>query len=508
MFFDLYLKNGTVVTEDGVFRGSVAVSDGVIAQIAAGAPDLSAATTVDLRGQWLLPGLVDGHVHFNEPGMEAWERYRTGTMAAAAGGVTTILDMPLNSSPPTINIQELRRKRSTVHTEAVVDYAHWGGLVNNNLADMPDLHAEGVVGFKAFMTSSPDFPRVDDDLIYAGMQQARRNGNLVGIHCENEYVTSYLAQEFQAVGRKDLAAWPESRPPFQEAEAIRRALHWAHATGAALHVVHVSIREGMEAVAHAKQQGVKVSVETCPQYLMFDLEDYARIGPRAKCAPPIRNRVQVEALWESVLAGQVDSIGSDHSPCTAADKEIGYTDVWQAWGGISGVQTLLPGLLTEGVHKRGLPLTLLTRLTAANPARIFGLYPRKGVIRPGSDADLVVVDPERTWTLAADDLFYLNRHSAFEGYEFRGQVAQTYVRGVCVYDQGTIAVEPGFGQLLKRSAQAGWPLPAETRGYWAEANARRWTGGADRFGMDRYDLRDAETEREARRARSDARLAA
>ncbi len=447
---DLYLQNGTVVTEDTVFRGGVTIVDGRIAQIVEGTPSLAARATVDLQAKLLLPGLVDGHVHFNEPGREEWERYRTGTKAAAAGGVTTILDMPLNSTPPTINVTELERKRAAVHREAVVDYAHWGGLVNNNLADLRSLHEAGIIGLKAFMISAPDFPRVDDDLIYAGMQQARALGSLVAIHAENESLTAFLARQLQAAGRRDLAAWPESRPPFQELEAIRRAVFWAEVTGARLHIVHVSIAEGIRVATQARQAGVKVTVETCPQYLMLDLDDYERVGPRAKCAPPIRSRAQVEALWERVLAGQVDTIGSDHSPCTVQDKDIGYTDIWQAWGGISGVQTMLPGLLTEGVHKRGLPLPLLTRMVSANPARLFGLYPRKGTIQPGSDADLVIVDPDRHWRLAAADLHYLNPHSAFTGFQFQGSVEQTFVRGVRVCHQGMIMVEPGFGQLLQR----------------------------------------------------------
>ncbi len=450
---DLYLQNGTVVTETGVFHGGVVVADGTISQVVSGTPAVEASETLDLQGKWLLPGLVDGHVHFNEPGMEKWERYRTATKAAAAGGVTTILDMPLNSTPPTINLQELERKRAAVQSESVVDYGHWGGLIDNNLADLPSLHDAGVIGFKAFMTYAPDYPRVDDDLIYAGMEQVQELDNVVAIHSENEYVTAYLTRQLQDAGRRDLAAWPESRPPFQELEAIKRAMYWAGVTGARLHIVHVSIADGIHAAMQAKQQGVNLSVETCPQYLLLDLEDFERIGPRAKCAPPIRSRDHVEALWECVLDGHVDTIGSDHSPCTAQDKDIGYTDIWQAWGGISGIQTMLPGLLTEGVHKRGLSLPLLTRMVSANPARIFGLYPQKGALLPGSDADLIIVDPDRTWTLANEDLYYRNPHSAFTGFEFQGWVERTFVRGVTVCENGVITAEPGFGQLLTRTVQ-------------------------------------------------------
>lgn len=450
---NLYLRNGLVVTEAGAFHGGVLVTDGVITGLVAGDPDVAADRTLDLEGKWLLPGLVDGHVHFNEPGREHWERCRTGTMAAAAGGVTTILDMPLNSTPPTIHRGELARKRAAVRDQAVVDYGHWGGLVDNNLEELEGLQEGGVIGFKAFMTHSPDYPRVDDDLIFEGMRRIQALGNLLAIHSENEYVTAHLTRKLRDAGRRDLAAWTESRPPFTELEAIQRGLFWAGVTGAHLHIVHVSIPEGLRAAARAKRQGVNVTVETCPHYLMLDTDDFARIGPRAKCAPPIRGQDQVEGLWTCLREGLVDTIGSDHSPCTAAEKEVGHNDIFDAWGGISGIQTMLPGLLTEGVQRRGLSLTRLTRLVSANPARIFGLYPRKGTIRPGSDADLTVVDPEADWTLADADLFYLNPHSAFTGYRFRGRVERTFVRGVCVYDGEKIAVEPGFGQLVARSAR-------------------------------------------------------
>ena len=445
---DLYLKDALVVAETGTFRGGVVVANGTVIRLVAGAPDIAAATCLDLRGRVLLPGLVDGHVHFNEPGRTDWEGFRTGTMAAAAGGVTTVVDMPLNSSPPTVDTVQLRRKQAAVRDQAVVDYALWGGLINNNLEHLPSLHAERVVGFKAFLVSSPDYPRVDDDLVFAGMREVRSLDSLLAVHTENEYVTVYLAEELQALGRRDPLAWAESRPAHQELEAVSRVLHWADATGAALHIVHVSVPDAVRLASAAKRRGVRVTVETCPHYLVLDLEDLKRIGPLAKCAPPLRSREMVEDLWQCVLGGEVDTLGSDHSPCPPELKQAGETDIWQAWGGISGLQTMLPALWTEGVHRRGLPLTALARMASANPARLLGLYPRKGVIQPGSDADFVVVNPDRTWTLSPEHLFYRHPHSAFLGHAFHGAVERTIVRGATVYDQGTICVEPGFGRLL------------------------------------------------------------
>lgn len=237
-------------------------------------------------------------------------------MAAAAGGVTTVADMPLNSSPPTVDRVQLHRKQAAVRDEAVVDYALWGGLINNNLAHLRALHAEQIVGFKAFLVSSPDFPRVDDDLLFAGMREIRACDSLLAVHAENEHVTAYLAKELQAAGRRDPLAWAESRPAHQEVEAVSRVLHWAETTGASLHIVHASVPEVVRLVAAAKRRGVRVTVETCPHYLLLELDDLRRLGPAAKCAPPLRSREAVDGLWQCVLDGDVDTFGIRSGPTT------------------------------------------------------------------------------------------------------------------------------------------------------------------------------------------------
>ena len=448
---DLYIKNAQIVTEQEVFHGGVVVAGEKISQVIRGDETVEASQVIDLQGKVLLPGLVDGHVHFNEPGRAHWEGYRTGTMAAAAGGATTVLEMPLNSIPPTTNRAALELKREVVANEAVIDYGNWGGLVDNNLADLDDMNADGVVGYKAFASASGvEFERLNDDLIYAGLVKMSELGSLIGLHAENEWVCSYLSRQLKSAGRIDRAAWYESRPPFAELETVLRACYWAKVTGGNLHIVHVSIPEGIRAITQAKQAGVHVTSETCPHYLFFDHADYERIGPAAKCAPPIRSRESVEALWECVFEGLVDTIGSDHSPCSWDEKEKGMGDIWKAWGGISGVQLTLPVLLSEGVNKRGLPLSALARMLSYNPARLFGLYPQKGAIQPGADADLVIVDLAKEWTLSADQLFYKNKFSAYVGSKFKGQVISTLVRGKTVFQEGRIVAEPGYGRLLRR----------------------------------------------------------
>jgi allantoinase len=440
-----------VVTEDEVFQGGVVVEGEQIGAVVHGDLPVPAAQAIDLGGKVLLPGVVDGHVHFNEPGRTHWEGYRTGSMAAAAGGTTTFLEMPLNAIPPTINLANLEFKRQAVSQESVIDYGNWGGLVDNNLSDLEAMNAAGVIGYKAFASNSGvEFERLNDDLIYAGLAQMRELGNLVGLHAENEYVTAYLAKQLRESGRTDRAAWYQARPPEAELEAVQRACYWAKVTGGNLHIVHVSIPDGMRAIQQAKQQGAHVTSETCPHYLFFDHQDFERIGPAAKCAPPIRSRQDVEALWECVFAGLVDIIGSDHSPCSWDEKEKGLENVWKAWGGISGVQFVLPVMLSEGVNKRGLPLSAVARMLSFNPARLFGLYPQKGKIQPGADADLAVVDLDKEWTLTVDQLFNKNKFSAYVGSTFKGKVIRTIVRGRTVYQDGEIKVQPGYGKLLRR----------------------------------------------------------
>lgn len=322
--------------------------------------------------------------------------------------------------------------------------------MDNNLADLESMNQNGVIGFKAFASRNVDYKRLNDDLINAGLLEVNRLGNMIGLHAENEWMTDYLAKQLKAVGRTDRVAWYESRPPETELETIERACFWARVTNGNLHIVHISIADGIRCVTKARTLGAKVTAETCPHYLFFDQNDFVKIGPAAKCAPPIRSRAEVEGLWKLVLSGQVDTIGSDHSPCNWEEKVKGMDDIWKSWGGISGIQSMLPALLTEGYHKRGMSLELLVKLTSANPARLFGLYPQKGALVPGADADFVVVDLDKEWTLKVDQLQYKNKHSAYVGRKFKGQVTHTFVRGRLVYAGGEIKVNPGYGILLKR----------------------------------------------------------
>lgn len=440
--YDLVILNARIVGEDRDVTGGLAVKDGRIAALLGPGETPQAAETIDAAGRVLMPGLVDGHVHFSEPGRGHWEGFETGSQAAAAGGITTFVEMPLNAHPPTINADALRLKKAEAE-KSIVDYALWGGLVDDNLADLADLQAGGVAGFKAFMCTATDFPRIDARLMRAGMTAIAGFGSFLAVHAEDEVMTGRLAAALRAAGRRDRAAWGEARPIAAELAAIDEAIGLAEETGARLHIVHVSSAAGIDRITAAKARGVAVTAETCPHYLFFDETDLERIGPLAKCAPPLRAAAEREALWERVLAGAVDVIASDHSPCLIEEKTPGDDDIFAAWGGISGLQSTLPVLLTEG-PERGLSLSDIVRMTASNPARLFGFHPKKGSLAIGADADLVLVDPEAEFTLREDDLFYRNRHSAYCGATFRGRVDMTLSRGAVVYRDGV--VEPHQGR--------------------------------------------------------------
>lgn len=449
--FDLYLRNGHIVTEDEVFHGGVLVHDGTIAQLVRGNPDHQAHKVVNASGRHVLPGVVDPHVHFNAPGRDHWEGFVTGTMAAAAGGVTTVVEMPLNATPPTITADNFEQKKAIAQREALVDYALWGGLVNDNLSELSSLHKAGAVGFKAFLSnSSVDFERIDDDLVYAGLLATKNLNTFIGFHAENEFVTRHLMQQMQKQGRVDRASWQQSRPSYTELEAIKRVCFWVGVTKGNGYVVHVSIPEGLQQIATAKAEGLNINAEVTPHHLFFTDDDFQRLGPVAKCAPPLRPGPTVEQMWECVLSGMVDTIGSDHSPCPWEDKAAGIQDIWKAWGGITGIQTLLPVMLSEGVNRRNMSLSLLVRLVSSNPAKRFGLYPRKGAIQVGSEADLTVVDLDKEWALKPEHLFSKNPHSPYVDYSFRGCVEETYVRGHNVYADGQVTGSQGLGQLLTR----------------------------------------------------------
>jgi allantoinase len=445
----LLIGNGHLVDERSVRRADVLIEDGRIRAILPPGHAEPADQLLDASGLYVLPGMVDSHVHFNEPGRSDWEGFVTGSTAAAAGGVTTVCDMPLNCHPPTLDGRALALKQAALERQSRVDYALWGGIVPGSSGRLAELRRGGAVGVKAFLCGSglESFPHLDEFELVDAMQACADAGVLMALHAEDPQQTLRLAAAARASGQRAARDWARSRPPATEVDAVRRALDAGRETGARLHFVHISTAAAVHLIATARARGQDVTVETCPHYLLLDEVDLERLGTFGKCAPPLRPRAEVEALWRALLDGEVDWVASDHSPCPPTMKDT--DDIWSAWCGLAGVQSSFVGLITEGVHQRGLPLPRLVALTAATPARRLGLWPRKGNLDAGADADLTLVDLEHEWTLREVDLQTRWPISPYLGRAFRCQVRMTLVRGTIVWQDGAPAAAPGYGQLVR-----------------------------------------------------------
>ncbi|MGI9061403.1 MAG: allantoinase [Ktedonobacteraceae bacterium] len=445
--YDLLVRNGTLVTTTDVSNADLAVSDGRIVAIG---PNLAGTSKEEINaaGYHVFPGVIDAHVHFNEPGRTDWEGFATGTAALAAGGTTTFFDMPLNSSPPTIDAASFDLKLKAAQANSLVDFALWGGLVPGNLAHLDELAERGVIGFKAFMSNSgiSDFSAVDDLTLYEGMARAAQLGKIVALHAESDQITAALARRAIAHSRTGIRDYLNSRPIIAELEAIQRAILFAQETGCALHIVHVSSGRGISLVAEARVRGIDVSCETCTHYLVLTEEDVEKLGAVAKCAPPLRPQTEQDALWQQLFTGNIPMVTSDHSPAPAAMKTS--PDFFKVWGGISGCQSLLQLLLKEGYERRQLPLMTIATITAEYIAQRFGLLPNKGRLAIGADADLVLVDLSSSFTLQESDLFYRHQQSPYVGRMLRGRIMRTMVRGRTIFLDGKIVSAP-FSRLLK-----------------------------------------------------------
>ncbi len=415
------------------------IHDGVIVAIEDLSADAAGADVVDLADdEVLLPGLVDTHVHVNEPGRTEWEGFASATRAAAAGGVTTIIDMPLNSIPPTTTLAGLAAKRAAAQGQCHVDVGFWGGAVPGNVADLAPLHAEGVFGFKCFLLPSgvDEFPELDAAGLAAATEETARLDALLIAHAEDG------AEVTEAFGT-EYARFVASRPPGAERAAVERLIAAATRTGARAHVVHLSAAEALPAIRAARAAGVRLTVETCPHYLALTAEEVPDGHTEFKCCPPIRDAGNRDLLWAALAAGDIDVVVSDHSPCVPELKRFDTGDFGQAWGGIASLQLGLPAVWTEA-RRRGHDLADVAGWMADGPARLVGLD-RKGRIAPGMDADLCVVAPDETFVVDPAKLWHKNPVSAYSGRTLSGTVRRTWLRGSPVDPSG-----PPMGRLLRR----------------------------------------------------------
>ncbi len=433
---------GTRVLIDGTFRpATVHIADGVISAIGAfdDAPD---ATTTIGDDAVLLPGLVDCHVHVNEPGRTEWEGFATATAAAAAGGVTTIVDMPLNSIPPTIDVPSLDVKRAAASAGAAVDIGFWGGAVPDSLGHLRALWDAGVFGFKAFLAPSgvDEFPHLDRNQLDDALAEIAGFDGLLIVHAEDPDVLIRSANE----GGTNYPRFVRSRPPEAETVAIDHLLQGMRRTGARAHVLHLSAASALPMIAAAKAEGLRLTVETCPHYLVFDEEHIPDGATQFKCCPPIRDDHNRDALWQALVDGTIDFVVSDHSPSTAARKFAGDGDFQVAWGGIAGLQFGLPAVWTEA-NRRGVPLETVVSWFSSRPADFVGLE-QKGRIAEGAAADLTVFAPDAPVHVRTADLKYKNPVSAYIGADLIGAVRTTVLAGEVVDAAG-----PRNGRLLRRT---------------------------------------------------------
>jgi allantoinase len=435
-----------VYVDGGFAPATIAVSEGVIT----GVLGFDADADVVLPDECvLLPGLVDSHVHLDEPGRTEWEGFETGTAAAAAGGVTTVLDMPLNSVPVTTTVDALEVKRAAAHGKLAVDVGFWGGAVPENLGTLRLLADAGVVGFKCFLSPSgiDEFGHLDAEQLEQALAEIAEFDGLLIVHAEDP---AHLHAD-GPLGRR-YADFLASRPPESEESAIAAVVAAARRTGARAHIVHVSDGAALDTVRTAKADGVRLTIETCPHYLTLRAEDVPDGGAAFKCCPPIRDAANQDLLWTGILDGTIDAIVSDHSPSTRALKEQGGGDLGLAWGGIAGLQTGLAAVWTAA-RGRGIPLQTLLPLFTTGPARVAGLGSR-GRIAVGEPAHLVAFDPDAGFTVRAEDLEYRNKLSPWDGSHLSGVVHQTWVHGESAYRLAAGVARRGGREILARSLPA------------------------------------------------------
>ncbi|MBI5499731.1 MAG: amidohydrolase family protein [Deltaproteobacteria bacterium] len=446
-------------------RAHVVVRGGRIVEVADGevrAP--GGCEPIDAGGLLALPGAIDSHVHFDTPGFTEREDFEHGTAAAAAGGVTTVIDMPCTSLPPVTSVRAMERKLAVIRPMARVDFALWGGASGNLLAgrgwreDLEGLARAGVVGFKAYLISGMEtFTELGEEQLVEVLAEAARLGVPVGLHAEDPGRVRERSRELVEAGRDGWEAVALARAEPVEEEgvvmglaALRRAQGKPPARArCALHVVHVGAAAAAARIGAARRSGQDVTAETCPHYLAFTRDDFATLGPYLKTAPVVKTAADRDGLWRALADGTLDFVATDHAPCPRAEKETG--GAWGAYGGVPGVETMLPFLLSEGVFAGRMDLARLVEVTSGAAARRWGIWGRKGSLEAGKDADVVLVDPDATWVVRGEELHSKAGWTPFEGRAFRGKVMRTFVRGRQVYDAGAgVLGEPGWGEFIRR----------------------------------------------------------
>ncbi len=452
---------------DETRAASILVIDGRIAEMAAPEPMPAEADEeiVELGGLLVLPGVIDGHVHFDDPGFTHREDFETGTRAAAAGGVTCIVDMPCTSLPPVTSADNLRTKLAVIQPKAHVDFMLWGGVSANAMADrewrrnLAEIVEAGVASIKVYMLSGMEtFRDLSRSQLAEALAEIARQGVPVGVHAEDREIVHELTSRIRAEGRNEPLDYAESRPPAAEISAVATMSELCRETGARVHIVHLATGAALDIVTAARDEGLPMSAETCPHFLEFTADDLRRQGALLKTAPVVKGEADRDRLWEGLASGELDYVATDHAAGQwPEEKHTG--SIWTDYGGVPGVELSLPYLYSEGVRRGRITLERLTELTASAPARFFGIESRKGRLEPGFDADLVGLADDETWRVSAENLHNMNPYTPLDGYDLTGRVRRAFVRGQPVYrledDDGEWFGDPGLGRHVRRESKVG-----------------------------------------------------
>ncbi len=441
----LLIKNGRIVTPQGIRELDILIIDGVIEALGR---DLKRndVEVLNAKGLLIFPGVIDEHVHMREPGLTYKEDFEHGTAAAAVGGVTTVLEMP-NTLPPVDSTDKLREKRNLLESKSYVDFGLYGVLHDSNIDELENMWSEGAIGFKVFLgPTTGNIPSPSDKSLIEALEKSSVYSFVIAFHAENNQLVEYYTEKMKKMGRNDPIVYPDSRPNVCEEEAVSRIIILAKKTGGRALIVHTSTSEAISLINEAKMKNVKIYCETCPQYLLMNREAYRKFGCLVKINPPLREEKDREMLWSGLRMGVIDSVGSDHAPHTIEEKTS--SNIWDAAAGFIGVETLFPLMLDSAL--RGLiPLEKVPLLLSENPAKIFGIYPKKGCIEVGADGDLVIVDPTQETVIRSEMLHSKHKITPFDGWRVRGRIKYTILRGEKIVEDGQISLKKKLGKFIK-----------------------------------------------------------
>lgn len=446
--FDLGIYSSRILTENGFMDGTVLIKNGVISKIIQGKVADSTCPIEDVKDFVVMPGVIDCHVHINEPGRTEWEGFETITKGAIAGGITTLVDMPLNASPVTTSKQAFQIKLKSTEGKLYCNCGFWGGIVPDNIDLLEELINAGVLGIKAFLTHSgiDDFPNVTLEDLKKGLAILKKYQLPLLVHAELDEMHDGIVNFVK--DPTNYQAYLKSRPNIWEDNAVDMAIQLCEDFDTPVHIVHLSSANRLDKIRAAKKKGLKLTVETCPQYLYFCSENIPNGNTLFKCAPPIREKANNDKLWDALKDGTIDFVVTDHSPSTPNLKEIESGNLKRAWGGISSIQFSLPVVWTEG-QKRGFNISQISDLMSKNVAKFIRLSDKKGLVKEGYDADLTVWDPEQKFSVEVKDIHFKHKITPYKGEELRGVVKQTYIAGKKIFENGIFVSSP-IGEIIYR----------------------------------------------------------